>query len=110
MARCMLPVTEMPPRAAFAIFRPRSCAPGATPEAPCARQRVPADGGGPVGGGGDGGEGDATRAREVAQVDDLGRPGAGGDQAVHARVDAGVENRDQDSTPVVRRMLDAELI
>src|SRR5437588_56866 len=149
MARCMLPVTEMPPRAAFAIFRPRSCAPGATPSNPdtlnrlcpaampatwlpcpplsknrsssgapsawlklaaCARRRVPADGEGSVAGGRQGGEGDATLTRKVAQLDDLGRPGAGGDQAVHARVYAGVEDRDQDSTPVVGRMLDAELI
>ena len=83
---------------------------GEATDAVCARQRVPAHGDGAVGRGGDGGERDATLPREVAQLDDLGRPGAGGDQAVHARVDAGVEDRDQDAAPVVRRMLNAELI
>ena len=71
---------------------------------------MPPDGDGAVGGGRDGSERHPALAGEVAQLDDLGRPGAGGDQAVHARVDPGVEDRDQDSASVVRGVQQAELI
>ena len=83
---------------------------GQAPDAVCPPQGVPAHGHRAVGGGGDGRERDATLAREVAQLDDLGRSGAGGDEAVHPGIDAGVEDRDQDATPVVRGMLGAELV
>ena len=83
---------------------------GQAPDAVGARKGMPAHGDRAVGGRAHGGERDATLAREVAQLDDLGRPGAGGDQAVHPRVDARVEDCDQHATPVVRRMLEAELV
>src|SRR5205823_2628762 len=55
-------------------------------------------------------QGNAALTGEVPQVEKLGRPGAGGDQSVHARVDAAVEDPDQDAAPVVGRVFATELI
>ena len=40
IARAILPVTDVPPLALFAIFSPRSCAPGAIPSNPSTPNRL----------------------------------------------------------------------
>ena len=75
---------------------------------PCGRGRQPRDAGRStqraLGGRGDGREGDTAFGGEVPQLDDLRCAGAGRDESRHVRVDAAVQNRDQDATAVVRRM------
>src|SRR5439155_293636 len=75
-----------------------------------AAQHLACDGERTVGVGHNGRQGNAALTGEVPQVEKLGRPGAGGDQSVHARIDAAVEDPDQDAAPVVGRVFAAELI
>src|SRR6266571_2751617 len=65
---------------------------------------------GAVPGGSDGREPHHTLPGEIPHVEQLGRAGAGDDQAVHPRVHSRVENADHNAAPVVRGVLGAEVV
>src|SRR6266571_279231 len=81
---------------------------GTPPDPPGAGERTAGHHHRAVPGGSDGREPHHTLPGEIPHVEQLGRAGAGDDQAVHPRVHSRVENADHNAAPVVRGVLGAE--
>src|SRR6266436_7759176 len=80
------------------------------PDPPGAGERTAGHRPGAVPGGSDGREPHHTLPGEIPHVEQLGRAGAGDDQAVHPRVHSRVENADHNTASVVRGVLGAEVV